>query len=77
MLEEKYYTSSDGTRTLLKDVESTHLINGFSKKVRTIFEVTSIDEYYQKLNEINDIKEEIYKRLNVFSETLEKGNTNG
>ena len=74
MNEDKYYTSSDGTKTLMKDVESTHLINGFSKKIRTIFEVTSIDEYYEKLNEINDIKEEIYKRLNTFSETLKEQN---
>ena len=76
-MQEKYYTSSDGTKTLMKDVESTHLFNGFSKKIRDIFNSTNKDEYYAKLTEIDDIKEEVYRRLNDFAETLESNDVNG
>lgn len=72
MKEKKYYVSSDGTKTLMKDVEFTHLSNGLAKRYRDIFKSISKDEFSTKLQEINDIKEEIYIRLNEFYDKLEK-----
>jgi hypothetical protein len=69
-MEEKYYTSSDGKKTLMKDVEFTHLTNGLAKRYRDIFGATSKEDYSRKVDEINDIKEEIHRRLNTFSEGL-------
>lgn len=68
--EEKYYTSSDGKKTLMKDVEFTHLSNGLAKRYREIFESKNKEDFSKKLQEINDIKEEIHKRINTFNEGL-------
>ena len=70
--EEKYYISGDGTKTLMKDVEFTHLSNGLAKRYREIFNSINKDEFAKKLQEINDIKEEIYKRINDFNDKLER-----
>lgn len=67
---EKYYVSSDGTKTPMKDVEFTHLSNGLAKRYREIFNSTNKDEFATKLQEINDIKEEMYKRINDFNDKL-------
>ena len=67
---EKYYVSSDGTKTPMKDVEFTHLSNGLAKKYRDIFNSTNKDEFATKLQEINDIKEEMHKRINEFNDSL-------
>lgn len=68
--EEKYYTSSDGKKTPMKDVEFTHLSNGLAKRYREIFESKNKGDFSKKLQEINDIKEEIHKRINTFNEGL-------
>lgn len=73
--EVKYYISSDGTKMEMGSVETTHLSNGFSKKYRDIFNVTNKDEFATKTKELKDIQEEMYKRLNIFYETL--GDNNG
>lgn len=67
---DKYYVSSDGKKTLMKDVEFTHLSNGLAKRYRDIFNATNKDEFSQKLQEIDDIKEEIHRRINTFNEGL-------
>jgi uncharacterized protein YPO0396 len=69
-MEEKFYTSSDGTKTPMKDVEFTHLSNALAKRYREIFNSTNKDEFGQRLQEINDIKEEMHKRINEFNDTL-------
>ena len=66
----KYYISSDGTKTPIKNVEFTHLSNGLAKKYRDIFNSLNKDEFSNKINEINDIKEEIHRRLNEFNDKL-------
>ena len=68
--EEKYYTSSDGKKTPMKDMEFTHLSNGLAKRYRELFESKNKKDFSTKLNEINDIKEEIHKRINTFNEGL-------
>lgn len=68
--EKKYYTSSDGTQTEIGQVHTEHLVNGYAKKYRDIFTSTNKDEFFERINEIKDIQEELYKRLNVYGETL-------
>lgn len=72
MENKKYYVSSDGTKTLMGEIEFTHLSNGLAKRYRDIFNSNNKDEFATKLQEINDIKEEIYKRINEFNDKLEK-----
>ena len=71
----KYYTSSDGTKTPMESVEFTHLSRGLAKKYQEIFSATSREDFSKKLEEINDIKEEIHRRVNTFSEGLDKEQT--
>ena len=66
----KYYTRSSGEQIPMKDVEFTHLSNGLAKKYREIFESTNKDEFSKKLEEINDIKEEMHERINKFNDEL-------
>lgn len=80
----KYYVSSDGTKTPMESIEFTHLSNGLAKRYREIFNATSRDDFSKRLDEINDIKEEIHRRVNTFSEglndeqpTQEEGKSNG
>lgn len=68
--EEKYYVASDGTKTPMKDMEFTHLSNGLAKRYREIFESTDKDDFARRLQDINDIKEEMYRRINDFNEKL-------
>lgn len=67
----KYYTRSNGEQIPMNEVEFTHLSNGLAKAYRDIFESKNKDEFSKKLNEINDMKEEIYERLNKFNDNLE------
>lgn len=62
----KYYTSSNGTKTPIREVEYTHLSNSLAKKYREIFDSLDEDDFNERLNIINDIKEEIYFRINNF-----------
>lgn len=74
-MEEKYYTRSTGEKVKISEMETTHLTNSLSKAYRDIFSSANDDEFNAKLNLINDLKEEIYKRINVFHEGI--GNNNG
>lgn len=67
---EKYYTRSNGEQVALSSMEFTHLSNSLAKKYREIFESKNKDEFSEKLNTINDIKEEMHKRINQFNDTL-------
>ena len=70
MENKKYYTRSNGEKILLSEIEFTHLSNGMAKKYRELFESADKDDFSNKLNEINDIKEEIHNRLNKFYDEL-------
>lgn len=67
---DKFYTRSNGEQILMKDVEFTHLSNGMAKKYRELFEAENKDAFSKKLQEINDIKEEIHGRINKFYDEL-------
>lgn len=70
--EVKYYTRSNGEKIPMKDVEFTHLSNGLAKKYREVFESTNREDFSKRLNEINDIKEEMYSRINTFYDGLDQ-----
>ena len=72
----KYYTSSDGTKIEMDKVETTHLSNGYAKKYKKIYNSTNKDEFVERINELKDIQEELYKRLNIFNETLGESDGN-
>lgn len=74
-MEEKYYTRSNGELVKINEMETTHLINSLSKSYRDIFACTDEEEFNNKINSINDLKEEVYKRINNFHEGM--GNNNG
>lgn len=63
----KYYTSSDGTKTPLKDIEFTHLSNGYAKKCRDIFNIADKEQLENAIAELKDIEEELKRRINDFS----------
>lgn len=67
---DKYYVSSTGTITKIKDLDTTHIINSIAKKEREIFSATNKDDFNNRLNEINDLKEEYHSRLNTFQDGL-------
>lgn len=75
--EAKYYTNSSGEKMEINSVETTHLINGLAKKMRDIFNSSNKDDYVTRMNEINDVKEEVYKRINEFSDSLKESDNNG
>ena len=66
----KYYTRSNGEQVEISTMETTHLTNSLAKKYRELFESTNKDEYSKRLGEINDLKEDLYRRFNEFHDTL-------
>lgn len=64
------YTNSDGISIDVTTLETTHLINALGKKMREIYNCTNRTEFNKMLMEINALKEEYYKRLNIFAEKL-------
>lgn len=72
MENKKYYTNSAGESVEISTLETTHLTNALAKKYRELFESTSREDYLRRLNEINDLKEDLYGRFNSFYEKLEQ-----
>ena len=64
------YTNSEGISVDVTTLETTHLINALGKKMREIYNCTNRVEFNKYLTEINALKEEYYKRLNIFAEKL-------
>lgn len=71
--EEKYYVRSNGERVSIKTMETTHISNAIAKKYREMFESTNEDDFSNKLNELNSLKEEMHFRINKYhDESLKK-----
>lgn len=70
MENKKYYVNSAGESVEISTLETTHLTNALAKKYRELFESTSREDYAKRLNEINDLKEDLYGRFNSFYEKL-------
>lgn len=62
----KYYTNSKGEKINIKALETTHLTNAISKKCRELFEAVDIDDYEKRMNDIEDLRGELYERFNTF-----------
>lgn len=67
----RYYTNSAGEQVDVSTLETTHLINALSKKYREVFDSKNKDEFSNKTDELNGLKEELYSRFNNFNEKLE------
>ena len=68
--EKKYYKRSNGEMVEITTMETTHLINSLSKKYRELFDSQNKNDFSNKLKEINDLKEDLYRRFNEFNEGL-------
>lgn len=68
--EEKYYIRSNGEKVAISTMETTHIKNSMAKKMEELFSTTSKDEFSKKLQEVNDLKEEYFARINKFYDTL-------
>ncbi|MBR5303469.1 MAG: hypothetical protein IKU37_01415 [Candidatus Gastranaerophilales bacterium] len=68
--EEKYYVRSNGEKVSLSTIDTTHLKNAMAKKMEDLFYTNSKDEFAEKLKEVNDLKDEYYKRINKHYEEL-------
>lgn len=64
------YTNHSGEVIQVNTLETTHLTNALAKKMREVFEAENKDVAYKMINEINALKEEVYKRINEFVEKL-------
>jgi hypothetical protein len=67
---ENTYTNHSGESIKVDTLETTHLTNAMAKKMREVFEATTKDEAYSKMKEVRALKEEAFKRINVFIEGL-------
>lgn len=64
------YTNHNGEKIDISTLHSTHLLNALSKKMREVFEVKTKEEAYEMMKEVRALKEEAYKRINIFIEEL-------
>lgn len=70
MEDKKYYTNSSGENVEISTLETTHLKNAMAKKMEGLFSSVNKDDFSKRLQEVNDLKDEYYKRVNKFYETL-------
>lgn len=66
----KYYTNSKGEKVNVSTLETTHLKNAMTKKMEDLFYTKSKDEFAEKLEEVNNLRDEYYKRINEHYEEL-------
>ena len=67
----KYYTRSNGEKVDISTMETTHIKNSMAKKMEELFSSVNKDDFSKRLQEVNDLKDEYYKRINKFYDTLE------
>lgn len=70
MENKKYYTNSAGERVDISTLETTHLKNAMAKKMEGLFSSENKTDFSKRLQEVNDLKNEYYARLNKFYDTL-------
>ena len=59
---EVMYVASDGTKTPMKDIETTHLINSLAKDYREIYNCHNKDEFAERIKVIDRKKEVTTKK---------------
>lgn len=67
----KYYVRSNGEKVDISTMETTHIKNSMAKKMEELFNSVNKDDFSKRLQEVNDLKDEYYKRINKFYDTLE------
>lgn len=70
MENKKYYTNSKGEKVDVSALHPTHLKNAMSQKYEELFTCKTKNEFSQKLEEVNNLKNEYHKRINEFYEKL-------
>lgn len=70
MENKKYYTNSAGERVDISTLETTHLKNAMAKKMEGLFSSENKTDFSKRLQEVNDLKDEYYARVNKFYDTL-------
>lgn len=66
----KYYVRSNGEQVDVETMNTEHVINSLAKKYREIFESKNKNEYYNQIEQINVLKEDLYRRFNTFESEL-------
>ena len=66
----KTYTNHNGEIIDVSTMETTHITNAMAKKMRDVFSAKNKDEAFKMIEEVNNLKEETFKRINTFIETL-------
>ena len=67
-MQEQIYTRSNGEQIPLKQLETTHLLNSLNKEYREIFNSQNKKEVSKRLEKINMLKNEYYRRLYDFND---------
>lgn len=60
------YVSSDGTQKNVSTLNSEYIINAINKCQREIFNSQNMDDYNKYINNINILREELDKRIDLF-----------
>jgi hypothetical protein len=68
--EKKYYTRSNGEKVDIATMNTEHILNALGKKQREIFNCTDKDQASKMIQEINDLKEGYYSKLNDWYDKL-------
>lgn len=68
--ESKYYIRSNGEKVDISTMDTTHIKNAMAKKMEDLFTSQSKKDFSNKLQEVNDLKEEYFARVNMFYDTL-------
>lgn len=66
----KYYIRSNGERVDLSTMDTTHVKNAMAKKMEELFDSKDKDDFSKRLEEVNDLKNEYFARVNKFYEKL-------
>ena len=70
MKEENYHIRSNGEKIKISEMNTEHILIALGKSYRDIFTSQNKDELSEKLKSINNLKEEVYKRINKFNDEL-------
>lgn len=66
----KYYIRSNGEKVDISTMNTEHILNALGKKQREIFNCTDKEQASKMIQEINDLKEGYYSKLNDWYDKL-------
>lgn len=70
MENKKYYTNSSNEKIDISSLHDEHLLNALNKKQKDVFYSENKDDISRGLEEIKNLKEEMYRRFNERYEKL-------